>query len=205
MSQLASEQTVPRRPLDSSPADTSSRPSYDVLPLFPFLMADPEAAAEASGDSPETGIGKMSFASTSTKRHAATAAAAKSTVSSQQQQQSSSGSLSPGHVTGSVGDSLLVRRNSKDKLDNITGFGEVTAQRRSSSSSSIRSRRCSGDSVRQIVQLASIKETINSNRSSQDELESLIQAKLSQCRVIFDFLDDPLSDLKYKVSSSASS
>lgn len=109
--------------------------------------------------------------------------------------------LSPGHgAGGGSAENLIVRRNSKDQLDNIKGLGDGAGQRRSSSSSSIRSRRCSGDSVRQIQQLASIKESINSNNCSQPELESLIQAKLSQCRVIFDFLDDPLSDLKYKVS-----
>lgn len=142
-------------------------------------MADPEAA-ETGRESGATGSGPVSM-----RRHATS----KSGVSG--------APLSPGHSGGSA-ESLVVRRNSKDKLDNIAGFAD--GQRRSSSSSSIRSRRCSGDSVRQIVQLASIKETINSNRSSQEELESLIQAKLSQCRVIFDFLEDPLSDLKYKVS-----
>lgn len=114
--------------------------------------------------------------------------------------------LSPtGPSAGGSVENLIVRRNSKDQLDNIKGLADGAGQRRSSSSSSIRSRRCSGDSVRQIVQLASIKESINSNNCSQQELESLISAKLSQCRVLFDFLDDPLSDLKYKVSACASS
>lgn len=52
--------------------------------------------------------------------------------------------------------------------------------------------------IREIYELASIKETINSDRFSQDDLEKLICAKLSQCRVIFDFVCDPLSDLKFK-------
>ena len=163
---------------------TVTHPSH--VPLTSVPMADPEPAAEASGESPATGSGPVS--ATATKRHVAKA------VSSQQSEKFP---LSPGHGGGGA-ENIIVRRNSKDKLDNIAGFGD--GQRRSSSSSSIRSRRCSGDSIRQIAQLASIKETINSNRSSQDELESLIQAKLSQCRVIFDFLEDPLSDLKYKVS-----
>lgn len=50
---------------------------------------------------------------------------------------------------------------------------------------------------REIFKLASLKETVKSGR--KDELESLILAKLAQCRVIFDFSVDPLSDLKYKV------
>lgn len=49
-----------------------------------------------------------------------------------------------------------------------------------------------------MFKLASLKETLKSGR--RDELESLILAKLAQCRVIFDFSADPLSDLKYKVS-----
>ena len=106
--------------------------------------------------------------------------------------------ISPSHGAGSA-DKLLVRRNSKDQLDNIKGFGDGSGQRRSSSSSSIRSRHCSGESQRRIETLPSIKETINSEKSSQEELEQLIQAKLSQCRVVFDFVEEPLSDLTFKV------
>lgn len=154
-------------------------------------MADPDPAAAEASSGPVPSAGGPA---TSTRRHAA--AKAGSSL-----QAPNSGSVSPG---SGPAEHMVVRRNSKDKLDNITGFGDAAGQRRSSSSSSIRSRRCSGESVRQIVQLASIKETINSNRSSQDELESLIQAKLTQCRVIFDFAEDPLSDLKYKVSTDMS-
>lgn len=66
--------------------------------------------------------------------------------------------------------------------------------------------RCSGESInaaREIMKLASIREMqkgmTSSDGKGRDELESLISAKLAQCRVIFDFSCDPLSDLKYKV------
>jgi hypothetical protein len=154
-------------------------------------MADPDPAAAEASSGPAPNAGPVS--APSTRR----SAAAKSGSSLQS---ANSGSVSPG---SGPAEHMVVRRNSKDKLDNISGFGDAAGQRRSSSSSSIRSRRCSGESVRQIVQLASIKETINSNRSSQQEIESLILAKLTQCRVIFEF-DDPLSDLKYKVSNVTS-
>jgi len=106
---------------------------------------------------------------------------------------------SPNSLLGQDLDGSIVRKGSRDQLDNIPKDGSL--QRRSSSSSSVRSRRCSGDSqsmVREIYELASIKETINSDKFSQEDLEKLICAKLSQCRVIFDFVCDPLSDLKFK-------
>ena len=97
-------------------------------------------------------------------------------------------------------------KSSKDQLDNISGLSEHEARRRSSSSSSVRSRRCSGESVnavREITKLASIKEVqkglTSADAKGRDEFESLISAKLAQCRVIFDFSCDPLSDLKFKV------
>lgn len=73
---------------------------------------------------------------------------------------------------------------------------EPRFSRRSSSSSS---RRADSSPNREIVQLASIKETIEADKTTQSDLESLITAKLTQCRVIFDFSCDPLSDLRYKV------
>lgn len=99
----------------------------------------------------------------------------------------------------------VVRRHDRDQLDNIS-YKETTDRnslRRSSSASSNRSRRCSGEGslLKEIVQLASLKETINSERCTREDLEQLISAKLAQCRVLFDFSCDPLSDLKYKVSS----
>jgi len=104
---------------------------------------------------------------------------------------------SPNSLLGQDLDGSIVRKGSRDQLDNIPKDGSL--QRRSSSSSSVRSRRCSGDSMlREIFELASIKETINSDKFSQEDLEKLICAKLSQCRVIFDFVCDPLSDLKFK-------
>ena len=75
-------------------------------------------------------------------------------------------------------------------------MSEPRFSRRSSSSSS---RRADSSPNREIVQLASIKETIEAEKTTQSDLESLITAKLTQCRVIFDFSCDPLSDLKYKV------
>jgi hypothetical protein len=97
----------------------------------------------------------------------------------------------------------VVRRHDRDQMDNISyKETERGSLRRSSSASSNRSRRCSGESsslLKEIVQLASLKETINSEKRSREDLEHLIAAKLAQCRVLFDFSCDPLSDLKYKV------
>ena len=156
-------------------------------------MPDPPAVADDSSKDADAG-GNSGHVAAPLSRRPATGRSSPPSLAS----------TTSGHASASA-ECLVVRRNSKDQLDNIKGFGDGAGQRRSSSSSSIRSRRCSGDSVRQIVQLASIKETINSNKSSQQELESLIQAKLVQCRVIFDFCEDPLSDLKYKVSPESAS
>ena len=76
-------------------------------------------------------------------------------------------------------------------------MSESRFSRRSSSSSS---RRADSSPNREIVQLASIKDTIEAEKTTQSDLESLLTAKLTQCRVIFDFSCDPLSDLKYKVT-----
>lgn len=101
-----------------------------------------------------------------------------------------------GHKYADSSDHFINPYGSKDQLDRISNKGEWARSRRSSSSSSRM-----GDSSpnREIVQLASIKETVNAEKTTQADLESLITAKLSQCRVIFDFSCDPLSDLKYKV------
>ena len=96
-----------------------------------------------------------------------------------------------------------MRREDRDQLDNLSYKETTGSLRRSSSASSNRSRRCSGSEgsfLKEIVQLASLKETMNNDKFTREDLEKLISAKLSQCRVLFDFSCDPLSDLKYKVS-----
>lgn len=96
-----------------------------------------------------------------------------------------------------------MRREDRDQLDNLSYKETTGSLRRSSSASSNRSRRCSVSEesfLKEIVQLASLKETMNNDKFTREDLEKLISAKLCQCRVLFDFLCDPLSDLKYKVS-----
>lgn len=96
-----------------------------------------------------------------------------------------------------------MRREERDALDNISYKETATGSlRRSSSASSNRSRRCSEveatSFLKEIIALPSLKETINSDKFNREDLEHLISAKLSQCRVLFDFSCDPLSDLKFK-------
>lgn len=98
-------------------------------------------------------------------------------------------------LKGDPSSHLITCFGSKDQLDRISNKEWARSRRSSSSSSRM------GDSSpnREIVQLASIKETVSAEKTTQADLESLITAKLTQCRVIFDFSCDPLSDLKYKV------
>ena len=66
------------------------------------------------------------------------------------------------------------------------GPAHIRKERRQSSS------RFNGSSNRELVKLPALKD------AGQNEREELFVEKIKQCQVLFDFVSDPLSDLKWK-------
>lgn len=74
----------------------------------------------------------------------------------------------------------------------FTGASHIRKERRQSSS------RFNISSNRELVELSPLKDALQSER------EQLFLEKIKQCQVLFDFVSDPLSDLKWKEVKSRS-